>query len=123
MDERCPFCWDESLTQVSRSANKDPCRNAGRLMQCDRCEKWFWADSGEEVPRLFTACQVIRRHPEKCYPEIREVIHSKGSGFPRNRQGEFNFLCSRCPHGKFMPLNDLRQSPAASVIDSQPPRR
>ncbi|MEN6311489.1 MAG: hypothetical protein ABFD80_08130 [Acidobacteriota bacterium] len=65
-------------------------------MECRQCEKWFWADSGEEVARLFEICATSLIQPGFCDEAIREVLNSGGSGFPRRRAAEFNQICSDC---------------------------
>jgi hypothetical protein len=65
-------------------------------MECPECEKWYWADSGEEVVRLFEICSTSMIDPKSCLEDVREVLNSGGTGFPRRRTAEFNRLCSDC---------------------------
>jgi len=70
-------------------------------MECGDCEKWYWADSGEEVLRLFEICAASMIDPQNCLEEVRGVLNSGGSGFPRRRTAEFNRLCSDCLSARF----------------------
>ncbi|MHB8094993.1 MAG: hypothetical protein ACYDH0_08625 [Candidatus Aminicenantales bacterium] len=102
MDGRCPFCWDRNVRRV---LTQTASRGGGRLrqlMECADCEKWYWADTGEEVPRLFEICSTSIVQPGRCCEEIREVLGSGGVGPPRRRLAEFNWLCGECPHGRFV---------------------
>jgi hypothetical protein len=74
----------------------------GHLLECGDCERWFWAETGEEVPKLFEVCATAMVRPERCLAEIREVLNSGGNGFPRYRTGEYNRLCGDCPNGRFL---------------------
>jgi hypothetical protein len=71
-------------------------------MECGDCEKWYWADSGEEVVRLFEICSTSMIDPRSCLDEVREVLNSGGTGFPRWRTAEFNRLCSDCPNARLV---------------------
>jgi len=70
-------------------------------MQCEDCEKWYWADTGEEVVRLFEICSTSMIEPRSCLEEVREVLNSGGTGFPRRRTAEFNQLCGECMNARF----------------------
>jgi hypothetical protein len=72
-------------------------------MECLECEKWYWADSGEQVPRLFEICPIAVIDPLSCLEEVREVLNSGGAGFPRRRTAEFNRLCTDCLEARFGP--------------------
>jgi hypothetical protein len=84
-----------------------PYRSAGggsgshRLFECGDCEKWYWTDTGEEVARLFEICATSMIDPRSCLEDVREVLNSGGTGFPRRRTAEFNRLCSDCMKGRF----------------------
>ncbi len=97
MPRRCPFCWSGNVRPSGGAAGFRP------LAECGDCEKWFWCDSGEEVPRLFTLCATALTRPGRCDETIRGVLNSGGSGFPRRRAAEFNHLCSECRHARFLP--------------------
>lgn len=73
-----------------------------RLMECADCEKWYWADSGEEVVRLFEICSTSMIDPKSCLEDVRDVLNSGGTGFPRRRTAEFNRLCSDCLNARFV---------------------
>ncbi len=73
-----------------------------RLLECAECEKWFWADSGEEVVRLFEICSTSMIDPKSCLEDVREVLNSGGTGFPRRRTAEFNRLCCDCLNARFV---------------------
>ncbi len=102
MDARCPFCWNKSESPVGPPAADRGGWSASRsLMQCRDCEKWYWADTGEEIVRLFEICATSMIDPRSCLEEVREVLNSGGTGFPRRRTAEFNQLCSECLNGRF----------------------
>jgi hypothetical protein len=102
MDGRCPFCWSRNVGPVVQPAAGRRGPFASRcLMECGDCEKWYWADTGEEVVRLFEICATSMINPKGCLEEIREVLNSGGMAFPRRRTGEFNRLCSDCLNAKF----------------------
>lgn len=101
MDGKCPFCWSGSVSRIGRSSDGRRRSFGGELMACRDCEKWFWAETGEEVPRLFEICVTSMISPSRCLEEVREVLNSGGHGFPRYRTGEFNQLCSDCMSGAF----------------------
>jgi hypothetical protein len=73
------------------------------LIECPECEIWYWADTGEQVPRLFEICPIAVIDPRSCLEEVREVLNSGGAGFPRRRTGEFNRLCTDCLEARFGP--------------------
>jgi hypothetical protein len=103
MGEFCPFCWGRNVKPVGAHPRPGwPAAN-GRIWECEDCEKWYWADRREEAPALFMLCETTILHPQRCYPEIRDVRESETAGFLRRRQAEFNHLCSGCPHGRFLP--------------------
>ena len=102
MDRRCPFCWNENVSLVGRAAASPRSMIWGRLMECGDCEKWYWADTGEEVARLFEICSTSMIDPKGCLEDIREVLNSGGTGFPRRRTAEFNRLCSDCLNARFV---------------------
>lgn len=118
MKDRCPFCWDKNIKQVSRAGDKTRDGKPGRLMRCSDCEKWYWTDSGEELTRLYLACETGVLHPGRCCPEILGILHSGGNGFPRRRLAEFNFLCSECPDRKFRPMAHFDRKPERMVGDT-----
>ncbi len=95
MDGGCPFCWSRNVSPVGQPFS------SRRLIECGDCEKWYWADSGEEVVRLFEICSTSMIEPRSCLEEVREVLNSGGTGFPRRRTAEFNRLCSDCLNGRF----------------------
>jgi hypothetical protein len=103
MDGRCPFCWNRNVSRIDRpAAGRGAKTAAGLLLECGDCEKWYWADSGEEVVRLFEICSTSFINPGRCLEEVREVLNSGGNGFPRRRTAEFNRLCSDCMSGRFV---------------------
>ena len=102
MDERCPFCWSRNISRVGTSAGRRGAADSKTLMECQECEKWYWADSGEEVPRLFEICATPLVNPSRCEEDIREILNSGGTGFRRRRAGEFNRLCSDCLGARFL---------------------
>ena len=103
MDGRCPFCWSRNVTSVGQpGAGQGGPFASRRLMECAECEKWFWADTGEEVVRLFEICSTSMIDPKSCLEDVREVLNSGGSGFPRRRTAEFNRLCSDCLNARFV---------------------
>jgi len=110
MDGRCPFCWNLNVSRVGRGAPGRGRGAARQLMECGDCEKWYWAETGEEVVRLFEICTTSMIRPGRCLAEVREILNSGGNGFPRYRTGEFNRLCSDCMNGSFQP-----RRPAARV--------
>ena len=103
MDGRCPFCWNRNVVPVGqpRTGPGGPCATR-RLMECADCEKWYWADSGEEVVRLFEICSTSVVDPRSCLEDVREILNSGGTGFPRRRTAEFNRLCSDCLNARFV---------------------
>lgn len=102
MDARCPFCWNRNVSPVGPPAGGGGGRFASRsLMQCEDCEKWYWSDTGEEVVRLFEICSTSMIDPRSCLEEVREVLNSGGTGFPRRRTAEFNQLCGECLNARF----------------------
>ena len=103
MDERCPYCWNRNVNPVGQPpAGRGAASAARQLMECGDCEKWYWADTGEEVVRLFEICSTSMIDPKGCLEDVREVLNSGGSGFPRRRTAEFNRLCSECLNAKFV---------------------
>jgi hypothetical protein len=101
MDIMCPFCWNRNVSPVGGFRNARPFASRG-LMECGDCEKWYWADTGEEVVRLFEICSTSLIDPRSCLEDIREILNSGGTGFPRRRTAEFNRLCSDCLNGRFV---------------------
>jgi len=99
MDERCPFCWSRHIT---RAGGRLPA-GSRFLMECQECERWYWAHSGEEVPRLFEICATALFNPGRCEEGVQEIMmNSGGTGFPRRRAAEFNRICSDCLNARFM---------------------
>ncbi len=96
MPRRCPFCWSGNIRR------RGPEAGSRALAECGDCEKWFWGDSGEEVPRLFTLCATALTRPGSCDETIREALTSGGNGFPSRRAAEFNHLCGECRHARFL---------------------
>jgi hypothetical protein len=88
---RCPFCMDGNVVRIA----------AGRLAACEDCERWYWADSGREVARLCEICATPLIEPQRCFEDVRELLGSGGTVFPRQRTAEINRLCSLCPNGRF----------------------
>lgn len=103
MDGRCPSCWGHNVSRIGRDRRGDGGRAAAHLMECGDCEHWYWAENGEEVPKLFEVCATAMVRPERCLAEIRDVLNSGRNGFPRYRTGEYNRLCCDCPNGRFLP--------------------
>ncbi len=104
MKGRCPFCLDRSVSPVG--AGTRPSKGveaASRIMACDDCERWYWADNGQEVIRLCEICTTPLTDPRKCFEDVRELLGSGGSAFPRQRTAEFNRICSLCPNASFAP--------------------
>jgi hypothetical protein len=99
----CPFCWSRNIKRVGPRSGGDAGGTERNLMECEDCEKWFWAGSKEEVSTLFSNCETAILHPGRCYPEVLGVALSGASGFPRRRWAEFNHLCSLCPNGRYVP--------------------
>ena len=102
MDGRCPFCWSQQVSRVAHLTGPREAADSRMLLECRECEKWFRADSGEEVPRLFEICVTPLLSPHRCPEEVREIMNSGGSAFPRRRAAEFNRLCSDCLNARFM---------------------
>jgi len=105
MSEQCPFCWSKNINRVAVLSGNGTAAATRRLMECGECEKWFWAGSGQEVPKLFEICVTSLLNPGHCDREIREILASGGNGFPRRRVAEFNRLCSDCPNSRFIAGN------------------
>jgi ribosomal protein S27E len=91
MNAKCPFCWDRNTVRIA----------AGRIIACEDCERWYWADSGQEIARLCEICATPLIEPQRCFEDVRELLSSGGTAFPRQRTAEFNRLCSLCPNGRF----------------------
>ncbi len=111
--ERCPFCWSSSISYVSSLAGRCADADVKMLRECRDCEKWFRADSGDEVPRLFEICATPFMDPARCDEDIRTILYSGGVDFPRRRAAEFNRLCTDCRHSRFLseaPANVLHLS-------------
>ena len=117
MDALCPFCLGSQVKPVghprARMAGETGC-----LMECEECEKWYWADRAEEAPALFKHCQTTVIHPQRCYAEIREIVQAAGASFLRRRLAEFNHLCSECPHGLFLPGSDASTQRKSSKLSA-----
>ena len=103
MNRSCPFCWNPQISRVGETASGRGPSLPGRLMECGECERWFWAETGEEVVRLSEICTTALVDPARCLSEIRETLNAGGRGVPRYRLGEFNRLCSDCLSGRFAP--------------------
>ncbi|MEN6560306.1 MAG: hypothetical protein ABFD52_06005 [Acidobacteriota bacterium] len=104
MKGRCPFCLDRSASRVGSGPRPSKRVDAeSRLMTCEDCERWYWADSGQEVVRLCEICTTPLTEPRKCFEDVRELLGSGGSAFPRQRTAEFNRICSLCPNASFAP--------------------
>jgi len=113
MMEMCPFCWGGNIKRIGRhtvGASDGAYRD---IMECEDCERWFWAGTGEEVPTLFMNCETALLHPMKCYPEVLEFALCGGAGLPRRRWAEFNHLCAGCRNGRY-----VRRQGAACGHDS-----
>jgi|WetSurMetagenome_2_1015567.scaffolds.fasta_scaffold735753_1 hypothetical protein len=109
MNGRCPFCWDHNISRVGtglRGSKRDEASN--RLMACEDCEKWYWADSSREVIRLCEICTTPLTNPERCFEDVRELLGSGGSLVPRQRTAEFNRICSLCPNASFARARSTR---------------
>jgi hypothetical protein len=119
MSEICPFCWSKNVKRVGPRPKNGASRADRNLLECQDCEKWFWAGTEEEVPTLFLSCQTAYLHPRKCYPEVLEVALSGGSGFPKRRWAEFNHLCADCPNGRYVQNQCVFQSPEAPSETAQ----
>jgi hypothetical protein len=102
MDGYCPFCWSRRVSGVGPPVVSRAAWGGTSLMECGECEKWFWAESGKEVVRLFEICATSLIDPERCIEEIREALNSGGNGFPRRRVAEFNRVCSDCLNARFL---------------------
>lgn len=102
MERRCPFCWNRNIRRANTSGGNHAVLASRQLFECGDCERWFWADSGEEVARLFEICATSMINPGRCYEEVREILNSGGNGFPRRRISEFNRLCSECHNARFL---------------------
>jgi len=103
MPGRCPFCWSRNVNAAGSEAALRRASGSRPLAECGDCEKWFWGDSGEEVPRLFGLCATALTKPGRCDEAIREALNSGGNGFPPRRAAELNRLCSDCLHARFLP--------------------
>ena len=104
MNGRCPFCWDRRVSRVGAGTRGTKRVDAAsRLLACEDCERWYWADSGQEVLRLCEICTTPKIDPGRCFEDIRELLGSGGSAFPRQRTAEFNRICSLCPNARFAP--------------------
>lgn len=101
MNGRCPFCWSLRVSRVAPLGGGHAA-DTRLLMECRDCEKWFRAESGEEVPRLFELCTTPFLNPRRCEEEIREILSSGGNGFRRRRAAEFNRVCSDCLNARFV---------------------
>lgn len=114
MKKECPFCWDHNvrgLTAISGNGLSDD-----QLMFCDECERWYLAETGEEVTDLAELCLTIVHEPEKC---IEDVLYPLRNGFlPSATQKaiELNLLCTECPHSCFL----LMEQPAPHTIAQNP---
>jgi hypothetical protein len=102
MNGRCPFCWGRSVRRVGMSAGYRAVLGSRPLRECQECEKWFWADSQEEVPRLYEICATSLVNPGRCDEAIQDALNFGGDGFPRQRAAEFNLICSDCPGAQFV---------------------
>jgi len=104
VDGRCPFCWNRDVVPIGQGGGTGPAGPfaSRKLMECADCEKWYWADSGEEVVRLFEICSTSMIDPRSCLEDVREVLNSGGTAFPRRRTAEFNRLCSDCLNARFV---------------------
>jgi hypothetical protein len=103
VDGRCPFCWNKNVMPVGQPpAGRGASFAPRKLMECGDCEKWYWADSGEEIIRLFEICSTSMIDPKSCLEDVREALNSGGTGFPRRRTAEFNRLCSDCLNARFV---------------------
>lgn len=118
MGERCPFCWGQNIKHVGALPKDRPSGTNGHLLECQDCEKWYWARGGAEAAALFMHCGTSFLRPQRCYEEIREIVLSAGNGFPRRRLAEFNHLCAECPNGRFVPDRDFHSRPKNPLLSS-----
>lgn len=102
MGERCPFCWGQKVKPVGARSQDRKSAAIGQVIECEECEKWYWADREEEAPALFMHCETPILQPQGCYEEIRSVLKSEETIHLRRRLAEFNHLCSECPNGRFL---------------------
>jgi hypothetical protein len=101
--DRCPFCWDLGLKEVTQPAGASRQTIGPRLSLCEGCERWIWLESGEELPLLFSACQTRLENSELCPPEIPQETDPSQVSALRRRRAEFNSICSACRYGQFYP--------------------
>ncbi len=99
MKRQCPFCWSDRVRSVRSTAGERTAPADRFLLECLDCEKWFWANSGEEIPRLYEVCETAVLNPVRCFPELREAV--LWDDLSPSRQAEFNFLCSQCRFRSF----------------------
>ena len=103
MAKICPFCLGENVKNVGSRSRDGGAGTEGHLMECEDCEKWYWAESDEEAATLFSNCETALLHPMRCYPEVLDVVLSGGDGIPRRHWAEFNHVCAECPNGRYVP--------------------
>jgi hypothetical protein len=103
MGSYCPFCLGARVKVVGGQAKARSAEFKGTLMECEECEKWYWADREKEAAALFRHCQTPSINPGRCYQEVRDVVLSPGLGSVRMRLAEFNHLCAECPNARFRP--------------------
>jgi hypothetical protein len=101
--DRCPFCWDRALKELTPPAGAPSQAIGPRLSVCEGCERWIWLESGEELPLLFSACQTRLENPEVCAADIPPETDPSHVSALKRRRAEFNYMCSACLYGRFYP--------------------
>ena len=102
MQKGCPFCGGRRVEPVRQPLGWGAATGSrGRLMACLGCERWYWQDSGEEVPRLFEICVTAVVSPGRCAEGVRAVLNSGGRGFPDRCIAVLNRLCGDCRNARF----------------------
>jgi hypothetical protein len=95
----CPFCWGHNVKEIASAGGNG--QAVDHMILCEECERWFWADTQEEVLDLAALCSTLICEPDKCIEEVIHPLHSGYLTYPAQKEVELNLLCSECPHRSF----------------------
>ncbi len=101
---RCPFCFGEDISFIDDVKIRGTSRTR-QLMECNKCEKFYWDDNGKEVNGLNNLCETWMFMPHKCNEKIRYPQSSGCSSYPVYH--ELDKICSECPQRQFLLKDEI----------------